>query len=135
MHGVVRDGRDRTGSPLDRFHVAGVGTPGLVCAGGAYAWHADSLKLRLLRSEEFSLLQDPNTHLARDSPFTGLSLPSPPTSRLGQLENRCARLRQTPKGRHITTELFRPTSTKKPKPPPEPPAPEHCLLDDFPDPY
>ena len=37
------------------------------------------------------------------------------------------------KGRHITTELFRPTSTKKPKPAPEPPPPVHDFLDEFPD--
>src|ERR1035437_10757548 len=35
------------------------------------------------------------------------------------------------KGRHITTELFRPTNTKKPKPSPEPPAPVHDFLDEF----
>ena len=40
------------------------------------------------------------------------------------------------KGRHITTELFRKSVTpKKSEPSPEPPAPKHCLLDDFPDPY
>ena len=38
------------------------------------------------------------------------------------------------KGRHITTDLFRnPVSSKKPEPPPEPPAPAHCFLDDIPD--
>ena len=38
------------------------------------------------------------------------------------------------KGRHITTELFRnPATPKKSEPSPEPPAPEHCFLDEFPD--
>jgi hypothetical protein len=37
------------------------------------------------------------------------------------------------KGRHITTELFRPTTSKKSEPAPEPPAPAHCFLDEFPD--
>ena len=38
------------------------------------------------------------------------------------------------KGRHITTELFRnPVSSKKSEPPPEPPAPAHCFLDEIPD--
>jgi hypothetical protein len=38
------------------------------------------------------------------------------------------------KGRHITTELFRPTRTpKKSEPSPEPPTPAHSILDEFPD--
>ena len=138
--------------------MAGCGHPGPVCAGAAYAWHADSLKLRLLRSKEFSSLQDPNTHRTRDSSSTGISLPSRPTfttwcdlktgvlersqSLKGRIDQATASAIRTYaamlnlKGRHITTELFRsPATSKKREPAPEPPVPAHDFLDEFTDPY